>query len=120
MTTVLIVDDEEVIRLLISDILSDEGFKVHTANDGKQGLEAAQTLRPDLILLDMAMPQMTGFEVVRRLKRDEATRRIPILAVTAADTQADLDELYESGCDRHLSKPIRPDMLLEKVKELLP
>ena len=84
MATILVVDDEDFFRTLISEMLSDEGYTVETAEDGEKGIEAVHALHPDLILLDMSMPGMTGFDVTRILKNDDKTKDIPILAVTAA------------------------------------
>lgn len=120
MATILVVDDEDFFRVLISEILSDEGYTVETAEDGETGIEAARALHPDLILLDMSMPNMTGFDVTRILKGEDGTKDIPIMAVTAADTSADMEEFHNLGGDRHLTKPIDGDTLLDKVKDLLP
>ena len=119
MATILVVDDEDFFRTLISEILSDEGYTVETAEDGEGGIEAARAHHPDIILLDMSMPNMTGFDVTRILKSDDKTKDIPIMAVTAANTSADMEEFHKLGGDRHLAKPIDADTLLEKVKDLL-
>lgn len=119
MATILVVDDEDFFRTLLSEMLSDEGYTVETAEDGKSGIEAVHALHPDLILLDMSMPEMTGFDVTRILKNDDKTKDIPILAVTAANTSADMEEFHELGGDRHMGKPISADTLLEIVKDLL-
>lgn len=120
MTKVLVVDDEELFRLLISEILSAEGFEVILAGDGEEAIEIAAASLPDLILMDMSMPKMTGFEAIRALKKKDETRKTPILAVTASDTTGDYEEAYDAGCSGYLPKPIDADRLIEKIKELLP
>lgn len=118
MATILVVDDEEVFRTMLSELLTEAGHAVRLAINGEEGMAAAAT-GPDLVIMDMGMPGMTGFEAIRRLKADPATKDIPILAVTAADTQADYDELVELGCDRYLPKPITAESLMTRVDDLL-
>ena len=119
MPKVLVVDDEELFRIMISEILSAEGFEIIVAEDGEEAIEIASASLPDLILMDMNMPTMTGFQAIRTLKEKDKTKNTPILAVTAADTTGDYEEAYNAGCDAYLPKPIDADRLIERVKELV-
>ncbi len=119
MPKVLVVDDEELFRIMISEILSSEGFEVIVAEDGEEAIEIASASLPDLILMDMGMPKMTGFEAIRALKGRDKTKNTPIMAVTANDTTGDYEEAYDAGCDAYLPKPIDAARLIEKVKELV-
>ncbi len=120
MPKVLVVDDEELFRIMISEILSAEGFEVIVAEDGEEAIEIASTSLPDLILMDMNMPKMTGFQAIRTLKEKDKTKNTPIVAVTANNTTGDYEEAYDAGCNGYLPKPIDAARLIEKVKELLP
>ncbi len=120
MPKVLVVDDEELFRIMISEILSAEGFEIIVAENGEEAIEIALASLPDLILMDMNMPIMTGFQAIRTLKEKDKTKNTPILAVTANDTTGDYDEAYKAGCDAYLPKPIDADRLIERVKELVP
>ena len=119
MSKVLVVDDEELFRIMISEILSAEGFEVIVAEDGEEAIEIASASFPDLILMDMNMPKMTGFQAIRTLKEKDETKNTPIVAVTAHDTTGDYEEAYDAGCDGYLSKPLDAVLLIEKVKELV-
>jgi CheY-like chemotaxis protein len=119
MAHVLIVEDEKSSVLLMSAALKRAGHTVTAASDGAEGIAKAQSLKPDLVIMDMGMPKMNGFEAIRALKRDAATKAIPILALTGATTAADRDEAYEAGCDGYESKPIDIQRLLDRVKEFL-
>ena len=119
MKKVLVVDDEELFRIMISEILSAEGFEVIVAEDGEEAIEIASASLPDLILIDMNMPKMTGFQAIRTLKEKDETKNTPIVAVTAHDTTGDYEEAYDAGCDGYLSKPLDAVLLIEKVKELV-
>ena len=120
MPKVLVVDDEELFRIMISEILSAEGFEIIVAEDGEEAIEIASASLPDLILMDMNMPIMTGFQAIRTLKENDKTKNTPILAVTAADTTGDYEEAYNAGCNAYLPKPIDADRLIERVKEFVP
>ncbi len=119
MPKVLVVDDEELFRIMISEILSAEGFEVIVAEDGEEAVEIASASLPDLILMDMNMPKVTGFQAIRTLREKDETKNTPILAVTATDTTGDYEEAYDAGCNGYLTKPIDADRLIEKVKELM-
>ena len=100
-------------------VLSGEGHDVQIAEDGDVGLDAAQASPPDLILCDMSMPKMTGFEVIRAMKQIESVKDIPIIALSAHDTAEDHDEAYAAGAAAYETKPIEMDRLIEAVNEAL-
>ncbi|MGY8827774.1 MAG: response regulator [Candidatus Latescibacterota bacterium] len=112
----LIVEDVEMNRDLLVQLIEDD-YELVEAIDGKQGLEAAASERPDLILLDISLPEMDGWEVTRAIRSDEALKHIPIIAVTAHAMAGDEDKAYEQGCNAYLSKPIDEDELWAKVAE---
>jgi DNA-binding response OmpR family regulator len=114
---VLVVDDAEEIRDLYAIFLRAEGFDVTTAADGVAGLDLAQELRPDIIILDVTMPRMTGLEVTRRLKGTHRTRSIPILIVSA---MPDAEDALAAGADGYCMKPCPPETFVREVKRLLP
>ena len=113
---ILIVDDFEANRELTSFILSNEGFQVDSASDGQGGLDKTFQLRPDLIILDLSLPDMSGWEVLRRLKSDDQTKNIPIIVLTAHWPEQ-LEP--EAGCERLLTKPCLPDRLVAEVAAVL-
>jgi CheY-like chemotaxis protein len=119
MRKVLIVEDNEMNRDMISRRLSKRGYEVTLAVDGNQGLAAVQREKPDLILMDMSLPVIDGWEATRRLKEDPATRAIPIIALTAHAMPADRDRALEAGCDDYDTKPVELSRLLEKMERLL-
>ncbi len=117
---ILIVDDNDQNReLLLANVQEIPEVTVSTAADGADALEAVAREQPDLILLDIMMPKMSGFEVCRRLKADPATQDIPIIMVTALNEIADHEKGIESGCDDFLSKPVNRIELVTRVKSLL-
>jgi len=118
-STVLVVDDNPQNIELIQAYLEGLDCVTHTAVDGLDALAKVAEVKPDLILLDIMMPKMSGFEVCRRLKADPATREIPILMVTALNELGDIERGVESGTDDFLSKPINKLELLTRVKSLL-
>ena len=118
-STILVVDDNAQNVELMQAYLETLNCTVHTAADGVEALEKVPKVRPDLILLDIMMPRMSGFEVCRRLKADPRTREIPILMVTALNELGDIERGVESGTDDFLTKPINKLELLTRVKSLL-
>jgi two-component system, OmpR family, alkaline phosphatase synthesis response regulator PhoP len=118
-STVLVVDDNAQNVELMQAYLETLNCIVHTAGDGVDALERVPKVKPDLILLDIMMPRMSGFEVCRRLKADPKTRDIPILMVTALNELGDIERGVESGTDDFLTKPINKLELLTRVKSLL-
>jgi cyclic di-GMP phosphodiesterase len=116
---ILVVDDEEVNRTLLTHLLDPERFETITASDGRAALDAVAREAPDIILLDLSMPGMTGFEVAENLKRDKATAQIPIIILTAwADRESRLKALNH-GVEEFLSKPFDPTELLVRVRNLV-
>lgn len=116
METILIADDEEPIRELLSLYLEKEGFSVISAGDGEQALAAARAQSPDLIVLDLMMPKLSGYEVCRELRRDSD---IPILMLTARGEEVDRIVGLELGADDYLGKPFHPRELTARVKAIL-
>lgn len=116
---VLHVDDDEVIRDLIAVILEGVAVDVASAEGGAQGLEAAQELGPDLLLVDMLMPGMDGIELCRRLKAQPRFQATPILMVTAQDQMKDVEQAMASGIDGYISKPFEPAELRARIAQHL-
>lgn len=116
MKKILIVEDVEMNRDLLVQLLEDE-YQLVEAVDGKQGLEAAARENPDLILLDISLPEMDGWEVTEKIRANAATKDIPIIAVTAHAMAGDEDKAYERGCNAYLAKPVDEDELWAKVAE---
>jgi two-component system cell cycle response regulator DivK len=118
--TILIVEDNEMNRDILSRRLQRRGYQVSLAVDGSQGLEIARTTLPDLILMDMSLPEMDGWEVTRRLKSESATRHIPIIALTAHAMVSDQERAFATGCDEYDTKPVEFQRLMGKIESLLP
>lgn len=118
-SSVLIVDDNPQNVELIQAYLESLNCTTHTAVDGVEALDMVEKCRPDLILLDIMMPRMSGFEVCRRLKADPKTRDIPIIMVTALNELGDIERGVEAGTDDFLSKPVNKLELVTRVKSLL-
>lgn len=116
---ILVVDDEPDIVNLAKTILEAEGYEVATASDGEEALHKASTLRPDLILLDLVMPKVTGLEVCRMLKEQEATRFVPIVMFTVLDRDVNRRMSREAGADGHLTKPFTPEGMAAEVERHL-
>jgi two-component system, cell cycle response regulator DivK len=119
MPKILLVEDNEMNRDMLSRRLQRKGYSVVTAHDGEQGLLMARSEMPDLILMDISLPLMGGLEVTRLLKSDEATRQIPIIALTAHALVTDRDKAFEAGCDDYDTKPVEFGRLSEKIENLL-
>ena len=117
--SVLVVDDNQQNLELLLAYLEDVDCKTLSANDGAQALEIVKTSSPDLILLDVMMPKMSGFEVCRRIKNDPKTTDIPVIMVTALNELGDIERAINSGTDDFLSKPINKWELVTRVKTML-
>ncbi|MEL6612546.1 MAG: response regulator transcription factor [Bacteroidota bacterium] len=117
--TILLVDDEQDLLDLVSYNLEKEGYEVVTARDGETALEHAETHDPDLVVLDVMMPNMTGIEVCRRLRENAKLRLTPILMLTARGEESDEIKGLEAGADDYLAKPISPRLLLSRIRALL-
>ena len=116
---ILVVDDELYIRNILEFSLSSEGLEVFTVSDGEQALQKALDLKPDLIVLDVMMPKLDGFEVCRAIKAKEDTKNIPVFLLTARDKEADRKRGEEVKCDVYLTKPFSPNRLTELVQKFL-
>jgi CheY-like chemotaxis protein len=119
MQKILLVEDNEMNRDMLSRRLQRKGYCVVTAEDGEKGLLLARSETPDLILMDISLPVMSGWEVTRLLKANEATRHIPIIALTAHAWVTDREKAIEAGCDDYDTKPVEFGRLSEKMENLL-
>jgi len=116
---VLIVDDFEDNRMMYAQFLTFSGFRVAEAANGKEALEKAGQLLPDLIVMDLSLPVMDGWEATRRLKTDERTRRIPVLALTGHALGRHSEGAKEAGCDGFVTKPCLPEDLIVEIRRML-
>lgn len=119
MSTILVVDDDEILRNLIRHILEQNGYNVIEADDGDVAIALARTEQPDLILLDMVLPKMTGVEVAPVIKTHPKTKHIPIIALTASRASEGAEDAHIAGCDRYMTKPIDRQRLLDTVAVFL-
>lgn len=118
MKKILIVEDVEFNRDLLVQLLEDD-YELLTAADGAAGIELAEREHPDLILMDLSLPVIDGWEATRRIKANAALHSIPIIALTAHAMRGDAEKARECGCDDYLSKPLDEDLLFEKIKQFL-
>jgi CheY-like chemotaxis protein len=119
MKKILLVEDNEMNRDMLSRRLVRKGYDVSIAVDGRQGVEMAESAMPDLILMDMSLPVLDGWEATRQLKNADATRHIPVIALTAHAMSGDRERALEAGCDDYDTKPIELPRLLEKIETML-
>jgi two-component system cell cycle response regulator DivK len=119
MPKILLVEDNEMNRDMLSRRLSRNGFEILIAVDGGQGVAMAASEKPDLILMDMSLPVMDGWEATRRVKADAATSSIPVIALTAHALVQDREKAMAAGCDDFDTKPVELPRLLDKIKRLL-
>jgi CheY-like chemotaxis protein len=119
MAKILLVEDNEMNRDMLSRRLERRGYHVVMAGDGQQGVEMAQTEAPDLILMDMSLPVIDGWEAARRIKQAPDTRGIPVIALTSHAMAGDREQALASGCDDYDTKPVDLPRLLEKMAALL-
>jgi two-component system cell cycle response regulator DivK len=119
MAKILLVEDNEMNRDMLSRRLERRGYEVLIAVDGQQGVELAQSARPDLILMDMSLPVIDGWEATRQLKAKEGMKATPIIALTAHAMSGDREKALEAGCDDYDTKPIELPRLLGKIEALL-
>lgn len=117
---ILVVEDQEDNRQILRDLLASAGFDMIEAWDGEAGLKSAAAERPDLILMDIQLPLLDGYEAMRRLKADPALSAIPIIAITSYALSGDEDKARAAGCDAYFAKPFSPRVLLAKIREYLP
>jgi CheY-like chemotaxis protein len=119
MPKILLVEDNEMNRDMLSRRLARNGYEVAIATDGQQGADMAMSELPDLILMDMSLPVIDGWEATRRIKSNDATRRIPVIALTAHAMAGDREKAMEVGCDDYDTKPVEISRLLGKIAALL-
>jgi len=119
MPKILLVEDNEMNRDMLSRRLQRKGYEVVLAMDGQSGVEMAKTQEPDLVLMDMSLPVLDGWEATRRLKADAVTLHIPVIALTAHAMSSDREKALDAGCDDYDTKPIELPRLLGKIEALL-
>jgi two-component system cell cycle response regulator DivK len=117
--TVMIVEDNELNMKLFNDLLRANGYGTMTMRNGYEALDALKESRPDLIIMDIQLPEISGLEVTRRIKQDDALRDIPVIAVTAFAMKGDEERIRQGGCEGYLSKPISVSTFIQTVKEFV-
>lgn len=118
--TILLIEDNEQNRYLASFLLEKRGYTVVCAHDGVRGIELAKSIRPDLILLDIQLPKLNGYDVTRALRAYDMLQSVPILAVTSYAMTGDREKALEAGCDGYIEKPIDPVTFVTEVAKFLP
>jgi two-component system cell cycle response regulator DivK len=116
---ILVIEDHEENRRLLRDLLTSFGYELTEAVTGEEGLTAAEANPPDLILMDIQLPGIDGYETTRRIKASPSLRHIPIIAVTSYALSGDDVKALEAGCDAYVTKPFDPAELLEKIREFI-
>ena len=119
MTKILYVEDNEDNIYMLTRRLKKKGFEISIANDGKKGVSLAKREQPDLILMDLSLPELDGWEATRRIKADEETKHIPIIALSAHAMKEHKDKIMDAGCDDYDPKPVDIKRLLEKIGKFL-
>ena len=119
MARILVVEDQEDNRQILRDLLASAGHDMTEAHDGEQALTAVVEHKPDLILMDIQLPVLDGYETTRRIKADPALRHIPVIAVTSYALSGDEAKTKAAGCDGYVAKPFSPRHLLAKINEFL-
>ena len=118
-TKILVVEDNEDNRRIMRDLLTSAGYEVIEAVNGQEGVKAAETQGPEMILMDIQLPDFDGYEATRRIKANPALSTIPIIAVTSYALSGDDVKAFEAGCDVYVTKPFSPRELLAKIREYL-
>jgi CheY-like chemotaxis protein len=116
---ILLVDDSSTVLMMEKMILSQDRYQLTTAKNGVEAIARARSERPDLILLDVVMPELDGFGALEAIRRDEATRQIPVIMVTTRSEATSLETGYARGCNDYVTKPVNSSELLAKVRNLL-
>lgn len=116
---ILIVEDEESLLKLESILLTSKGYEVKGVADGQAALDAIESMKPDLVLLDIMLPEIDGFEVCRRIKSNEATRQIPVIMLTAKKSREDMARGEEVGADWYITKPFKSAMVIETIQRFI-
>jgi CheY-like chemotaxis protein len=119
MAKILIAEDERDIRDLIAFTLKFAGYDIVTANNGEEAVQLTKQELPDLVITDVRMPKMTGYEACKQIKADPATRHIPVVFLSAKGQEAEVQTGLDSGADEYLLKPFAPDQLTRKVADIL-
>jgi two-component system, cell cycle response regulator DivK len=117
--TILVVEDQEDNRQILRDLLASAGFRMIEAHDGQQAVTIARSQRPDLVLMDIQLPLVDGYEATRSIKRDPELKHIPIIAVTSYALSGDETKAREAGCDGYVAKPYSTRHLLAKIGQFL-
>ena len=118
--TILIIEDEEVFRVVFGGVLKDKGYIIHEATDGKMGIEKVNSLVPDLILLDLVLPVLDGFEVLEQIRADLSINKIPIVVLSVLGEKNKMKKAFELGADDYLIKGEKsPKSILEKIEAIL-
>ena len=117
--TVLIVEDNELNMKLFHDLLDAHGYRTLQTREGMEALEIARSERPDLILMDIQLPEISGLEITKWIKEDDNLRHIPVIAVTAFAMKGDEEKIRDGGCEAYIAKPISVSLFLETVKKFL-
>lgn len=117
---ILVIEDQEDNRQIVRDLVTASGFELIEATTGEEGLAMAARERPDLILMDIQLPGIDGYEVTRRIKANPQLHKIPIIAVTSYALSGDDKKAFAAGCDGYVTKPYSPRLLLAKIREYLP
>ncbi len=117
---ILVIEDQEDTRRILRDLLTSAGYEMIEAITGEEGVRCAETQRPDLILMDIQLSGLDGYEATRRIKANPALSRIPIIVVTSYALSGDDVKAREAGCDAYVTKPFSPRALLAKIREYVP
>jgi len=117
---ILVIEDQEDNRQIVRDLMAASGYELIEATTGEEGIAAAARERPDLILMDIQLPGIDGYEVTRRIKANPQLKTIPIIAVTSYALSGDDKKAFAAGCDGYVTKPYSPRLLLAKIREYLP
>lgn len=117
--TILVADDEEDLRELVTYRLTRSGYHVIGAGDGQEAFELAAEQTPDLMVLDVMMPKLDGYELTRRVRAEASLQSIPVILLTARSQESDIDRGFEVGADDYLKKPFNPDELVARVRAVL-
>jgi two-component system cell cycle response regulator DivK len=117
---ILVIEDQEDNRQIVRDLVTASGYDLLEATTGEDGIEAAAREKPDLILMDIQLPGIDGYEVTRRIKANPQLNKIPIIAVTSYALSGDDRKAFAAGCDGYVTKPYSPRLLLAKIREYLP
>jgi two-component system, cell cycle response regulator DivK len=116
---ILVIEDQEDNRQIVRDLVTASGYELIEATTGEEGIEAAAREKPDLILMDIQLPGIDGYEVTRRIKANPQLQKIPIVAVTSYALSGDDKKAFAAGCDGYVTKPYSPRLLLAKIREYL-